>query len=197
MASSLSRPVTNRAIHLRISPRPSNLAESREILRLLSQFGPVEYFRHLKHDTLTAPNTALVIFREEAPARECLRRSPIRFRMGRVGRTTTASTNHDGEVELHEDNSRLFQLSTNPSRASFRDQLDASHFHGSFAVDSHSIAQQDLAKKVPVKGLSDVEWRAKEKPWFVVNQEREGSAGYRGSGGRRGLGEIWQEAHGT
>lgn len=82
--SYLSRPLTNRALHLRLTPRPSNLGESREIHRLISQFGEVEYFKSLKYDALPAPNVALVIFKEETAAKECLRRSPIRFRMGRV-----------------------------------------------------------------------------------------------------------------
>ena len=69
---------------MRITPRPSNLGESREILRLLSQFGEVEYFKNLKYDALSAPNTALVIYKDESAANECLKRSPIRFRMGKA-----------------------------------------------------------------------------------------------------------------
>lgn len=80
--ASFARSTANRAVHLRITPRPSNLGESREILRLISQFGEVEYFKNLKYDTLTAPNAALVIYRDEDAAQTCMKRSPIRFRMG-------------------------------------------------------------------------------------------------------------------
>ena len=45
----------------------------------------MEYFKSLKYDALPAPNAALVIFREERAAGECLRRSPVRFRMGKAG----------------------------------------------------------------------------------------------------------------
>ena len=82
--TSIVRSTAARAVHLRISPRPSNLGESREILRLISQFGEVEYYKNLKYDTLSAPNTTLVIFRDEDAAYDCLKRSPIRFRMGRA-----------------------------------------------------------------------------------------------------------------
>jgi hypothetical protein len=80
--ASLARSTLNRAVHLRITPRPSNISESREILRLVSQFGEVEYYKSLKYDTLSHPTASLVIFRDEQAAEQCLKRSPIRFRLG-------------------------------------------------------------------------------------------------------------------
>lgn len=80
--TSLVRSTVNRAVHFRITPRPSNISESREILRLISQFGEVEYYKHLKYDNLSHPNTSIVIFRDEQAAEHCLKRSPIRFRLG-------------------------------------------------------------------------------------------------------------------
>lgn len=80
--ASISRSTANRAVHLRITPRPSNISDSREILRLVSQFGEVEYYKNLKYDTLSHPSASLVIFRDEAAAQSCLKRSPIRFRLG-------------------------------------------------------------------------------------------------------------------
>jgi len=80
--ASLARSTINRAVHLRITPRPSNISDSREILRLVSQFGEVEYFKSLKYDTLSHPSASLVIFRDEQAAEQCLKRSPIRFRLG-------------------------------------------------------------------------------------------------------------------
>ena len=44
--TSLARPIAKRAVHLRITPRPSNISDSREILRLVSQFGEVEYYKN-------------------------------------------------------------------------------------------------------------------------------------------------------
>lgn len=80
--ASFTRPTANRAVHLRITPRPSNISESREILRLVSKFGEVEYFKNLKYDVLSHPSAALVIFRKEEAAENCIRRTPIRFRLG-------------------------------------------------------------------------------------------------------------------
>ena len=80
--TSLARPIAKRAVHLRITPRPSNISDSREILRLVSQFGEVEYYKNLKYDTLSHPSASLVIFRDEKAAESCLKRSPIRFRLG-------------------------------------------------------------------------------------------------------------------
>ena len=37
-----------RAVHVKIHPRPRNLSESREILRVLQQYGEVAMYKHLK-----------------------------------------------------------------------------------------------------------------------------------------------------
>ncbi|KAK5121192.1 hypothetical protein LTR85_005676 [Meristemomyces frigidus] len=251
MASSLPslvRPTANRAVHLRITPRPSNIGESREIMRLVSQFGEVEHFKNMKYDSLSAPNTAIVIFKEEDAAQHCLKRSPIRFRMGKApvkgesvgqseeirpaapprsneaadtgrrgpttnpfgapSQTRALSTNsipkpprpnHTSMPGFNTplsqpkpDESRIFQIQTNPARAHFRDQLNMSHFHGHFAVDGKSAAQQDLAKSVPILGLSDWNWRAEDKPWRVLQMEKERDGAFKGSGRRKSLMEIWE-----
>lgn len=38
----------NSGVHIRVYPRPRNLAESREILRLLGKYGEVVMYKHLK-----------------------------------------------------------------------------------------------------------------------------------------------------
>ncbi len=40
--------VVKEAVHVKIHPRPRNLAESREILRILQQYGEVTVYKHLK-----------------------------------------------------------------------------------------------------------------------------------------------------
>lgn len=47
IASSL-RGLTGQAVHVKIHPRPRNLAESREVLRVLQQYGEVVMYKHLK-----------------------------------------------------------------------------------------------------------------------------------------------------
>ena len=40
--------ISQRAVHMTIVPRPANLAESREVLRVLQRFGPMDMYKHLK-----------------------------------------------------------------------------------------------------------------------------------------------------
>lgn len=40
--------VVKEAVHVKIHPRPRNLAESREVLRILQQYGEVTMYKHLK-----------------------------------------------------------------------------------------------------------------------------------------------------
>ena len=42
-----------RAVHVKIHPQPSNLAESREVLRVLQQYGELIMYKHLKVRTVT------------------------------------------------------------------------------------------------------------------------------------------------
>ncbi|KAI7508327.1 hypothetical protein KC347_g6186 [Hortaea werneckii] len=198
---SLLRSTTGRAVHFRVTPRPSNMGESREMMRLLTQFGEVEYFKNLAYDAYPAPNTCLAIFREESAAQECLRRTPIRFRMTRVNTTTTTSgpTDLADSSDMNDPSSssdpdtRIFQLSANTARANFRDQIDSAEHHGSFKVDGKSAAQQDLARRVPLHGLSHVKWPVQDKPWKVIDRQRRLDEAFRGSGKRKALGEIWRE----
>ena len=41
-----------RAVHLRIHPRPQNLAQSRQVLRVLEQYGEVIVFKNLRVGSL-------------------------------------------------------------------------------------------------------------------------------------------------
>jgi len=249
--ASFARSTANRAVHLRITPRPSNLGESREILRLISQFGEVEYFKNLKYDTLSAPNAALVIYKDEDAAQNCMKRSPIRFRMGPASEQEEAPSEPVRNAEstpavqtpavlsqtpqqplrgpvgtpfglgqsrsmssapanlprpprkeaampfIGEDEptskptSRIFQLQVNSARAQFRDHIDTGHYHGSFALDTKSAIQEDLAKRVPVVGLSAWNWRAVEKPWRIVQKEKERER--EGPGRRRSLRGLYEE----
>ena len=40
--------LANSGVHIRVYPRPRNLAESREILRVLEEYGEVVMYKHLK-----------------------------------------------------------------------------------------------------------------------------------------------------
>ncbi|KAM3425578.1 hypothetical protein BST61_g7525 [Cercospora zeina] len=259
--ASLARTTAGRAVHLRITPRPSNLGESREILRLISQFGEVEYFRNLKYDALSSPNTTLVIFKSEDAATHCLKKNPFRFRMGRapvqeehaehaepveydspahpepapaatdapartvfpkqtggawgLGQTRAMSTHTSYKPMSGLPNpparspqipfqppppplldSRDFEIHPNPSRAHFRDQINMAHYHGSFMLDTKSVAQSNLSETVPLPGLSCINWKKEGKPWRIIDRQK--AQERKGPSRRKSLMELYEEpAEGT
>lgn len=256
--SYLARPLANRGVHIRITPRPSSLGESREILRLLGQFGEIEYYKSLKYDGQgmgrSHAGVGLVIFKEEDGASKCFRGSPVRFRMGRVKagsqdvqqqaeeevavekreedafkepvtrgkwglpakapfgleqeperqkRYSSTSTlpkpperqlrmpfdppsPPDTRAEQKADEDRIFQIITSPTRRNFRERIEVGQWHGPFKIDSKNVGQEDLQKRVPIRGLSCVEWNGPEKPLRIVKKER------REFGQRERLGVLWE-----
>ena len=40
--------IAGRAIHVKFNPRPHNLSESTDILKILERYGQVDYFRQLQ-----------------------------------------------------------------------------------------------------------------------------------------------------
>lgn len=49
------------AVHVKISPRPRNLAESREVLRILQRYGEVAVYKHLKVSVLLFISSPLLL----------------------------------------------------------------------------------------------------------------------------------------
>jgi hypothetical protein len=43
-----SQMLSQRSVHLRIVPRPSNLSESREIYRVMQRFGEISTYKNLR-----------------------------------------------------------------------------------------------------------------------------------------------------
>ncbi|KAL8957996.1 MAG: hypothetical protein Q9193_004862 [Seirophora villosa] len=82
-ASTAARSARNWAdcsVHIRISPRPRNLAESKEVLKVLQQYGEVVMYRHLKYEAPNPTlNAALAIYQSEHSATSAVEASPIRF----------------------------------------------------------------------------------------------------------------------
>ncbi|KAL9118102.1 MAG: hypothetical protein Q9187_005356 [Circinaria calcarea] len=75
--------VAGRAVHIKIHPRPRNLAESRQVLRVLERYGEVVMFKHLKYEPQApAPNSALAIYRYTTGAEKAMKASPMRFVFG-------------------------------------------------------------------------------------------------------------------
>ncbi|KAL8899713.1 MAG: hypothetical protein Q9192_001449 [Flavoplaca navasiana] len=91
------------AVHVKIFPRPGNLAESREVLRVLQQYGEVVMYRHLKYEA-PAPtlNAALAIYRTQNSAYNVVQASPIHFQLqqGKHGWVSKISRDASAEGSL-------------------------------------------------------------------------------------------------
>lgn len=218
----ITRAITGRAVHLRVVPRPQNLAESREVLRSIQRFGEVEMYRNLKYDVPSGPTSALAIFREPDSVKELLRESPLRFPMqfndsGAVhgdeytvegdmedaqsaqslqSEQTLSERSQLGVASSEQDQARGFssttaggtpnstaddrirppppeyQVQINIATFPHHDHIALNQFHGPFAVDTKSAAQEDLARRVPLLGLSDIDLDKMAKPWRVVEREK-------------------------
>ena len=55
LASFAEDGLASSSVHIRVYPRPRNLAESREILRVLEGYGEVVMYKHLKVSILHSP----------------------------------------------------------------------------------------------------------------------------------------------
>lgn len=157
--SGLVRPIKSRAVHLRLHPRVETLAESREILRLMQQYGRVEMFRNFKYDALPVANTMIAIFETDEAAQKLLEVSPLRFVMSPEG---------SGDAPQ-----RHYQLQANTSTFHHRDQIDQTAYNASYKISSRCPVQEDLAKNVPMLGLSEFTLRKEEKPWRVLRAEKQ------------------------
>ncbi|KAF1353751.1 hypothetical protein BDV97DRAFT_122453 [Delphinella strobiligena] len=207
----LTRAIGDRAVHLRLVPRPEGIGESRVIIQLLQQYGKVEMFKNLKYDKIPAPNTMLAVFQTEEAASKLLFSSPLRFHMSldhieeRVGENENevqAGSESESQSEsesAHETSSdrmalaetetaarqssahssdsaastREYQLVVNHSTMHHRDHINVHPYNGPFAIDTKSAIQEDLAKRVPLIGLSEVNLKKNDKPWRALLWERE------------------------
>lgn len=171
--SGLIRPIGHRGVHLRLFPRIETIAESREILRLIQQYGRVEMFRNLKYDTLPAANTMIAIFESEDSVRQLLKASPLRFYMRPedLGERTLGDT--DDQSAAPTPHARHYQLQINNSTFHHRDHVEQNAYNGSFRVSGRCAIQEDLAKNVPMSGLSEFTLRKEEKPWRVLHFEKQ------------------------
>ncbi|KAL8731956.1 MAG: hypothetical protein Q9166_003088 [cf. Caloplaca sp. 2 TL-2023] len=102
-ASTLARSVRNWAdcaVHVKIFPRPANLAESREVLRVLQQYGEVVMYRHLKYDAPNPTlNAALAIYRTRNSAYKVIQASPIHFQLQQGTNGLISKISRDASAE--------------------------------------------------------------------------------------------------
>lgn len=82
------RPRTSHAVHIKIHPRPRNLAESRQILQVLQEYGRVVMYKHLKYEPeAPAHNSAIAIYQNPSSAKDLIDASPLTFELevGKLG----------------------------------------------------------------------------------------------------------------
>ncbi|KAF2401815.1 hypothetical protein EJ06DRAFT_555455 [Trichodelitschia bisporula] len=80
-----TRALVANALRVAITPAPANLAEQREILRILRSHGEIVVFKSLKyHEFRPAPNAAMAIYRYPEGAKSLLDNCPLRFKLERL-----------------------------------------------------------------------------------------------------------------
>lgn len=119
----MKRALAARSVHMRIVPRPANLSESREILRVLRRFGEVSMFKYMKYEYQNPiHNAALAIFRDASSAQAALDASPIRFALEQIVPTDSDNAQFPSSQEAAEDDTT--SSSTQPLSNPPSDNLD-------------------------------------------------------------------------
>lgn len=92
------RPRTSHAIHIKIHPRPRNLAESRQILQVLQEYGRVVMYKHLKYEPeAPAHNSAIAIYQNPSSAKDLIDASPLTIEL-EVGKIASAYATTDPDL---------------------------------------------------------------------------------------------------
>ncbi|KAL9103244.1 MAG: hypothetical protein Q9163_001695 [Psora crenata] len=196
----------DRAVHVRIYPRPANIAESRHILSVLQKYGEVVYYQHLKHDpVMKAANSALALYKEKAEAQELIHASPVRFEMVGAGlkgvsrsRLEAAEDDDDEDLKDAEKKSspdrpaREFELRIEPSRLNHQAYIQRQHYYGYFEPDSTNLMFSDLEKRVPVVGMADCQVEKAEVPLRLRKRRMERERKEKRGVWRESLGDMWR-----
>lgn len=70
-------------------------------------------------------------------------------------------------------NVQQYQLVANTATMKLRDMVDEHPYNGPFAINSKSAIQLDLAKRVPLIGLSEVDLKKAQKPPRLLHKEQD------------------------
>lgn len=66
--------VAGRAVHIKIHPRPRNISESRQVLRVLERYGEVVMYKHLKvYDFISSASDRIVSSTQSNPMTSLIR----------------------------------------------------------------------------------------------------------------------------
>jgi len=191
------------------------MRESREILRVLKEFGPVVSFRNLNvsaqhlsrlEDELivfqqlrdSTRNTVLAIYENPQSAASLVKASPLSFNFHPPAPRGTISgpgsfrlsqiTTQDSAVSQKERNgtstegfvsdavhysAREFNLTADISLMDHQSHVERQPYFWGFSTASKTFAEEDLAKSVPLKGMSAFAKSAPELPLRIVKKYAE------------------------
>lgn len=171
---SVRRALAPRSVHLRIVPRPANLSESREIFRVLQQFGEVSTYKYLRYEYQNpADNVALAIFRDDSAAQAALDASPIRFALEKA--TSIADSTEGPTVNPEDDEATLQDLTNIPPTPGIEEMLRPSK------ILSHTLSIADTPSKpdppapsMPFDPLQSSSTQVQKKwtKWFQITLDR-------------------------
>ncbi|KAL8948637.1 MAG: hypothetical protein Q9222_005188 [Ikaeria aurantiellina] len=173
-ASSINRFARNWAdcsVYIKISPRPQNLAESREVLRILQQYGEVVMYRHLKYEAPTPTlNAALAIYGNQNAADAAIQASPIRFQlqqksdgwMSRVvnedkSNASTESPDYAGQEQRGIDRESDVQSTQHP--VAYKDTFQKQKADGQLQHQANNASKDPSSSDVNTQLRMDDEWK--------------------------------------
>ncbi|KAF2493966.1 hypothetical protein BU16DRAFT_590803 [Lophium mytilinum] len=171
--------LTTRSVHLDIHPRPADLGESREVLRVLQGFGEVDIYKTLRHERpVEAPNSAFAIYRDPEAAQKALNASPIRFALETVAESEAKEEAAWASPEKPEDEWNTIQEApmkdgveeiTRPSL--LLNQIPAQR-QGKFGQNSPVQNSSEAMEETPEHGQAPENAAPKVVRWFHVNVDR-------------------------
>ncbi|KAF2277821.1 uncharacterized protein EI97DRAFT_374163 [Westerdykella ornata] len=183
-----SQLLATRSVHLRIQPRPANLSESREIYKVLQQFGEISTYKSLRYEYHNpAANSALAIFSTAEAAQRALDASPIRFALEKVVPDHFSTGALEGAKLGDEDIDSETQTpppSQQPVKDGIDDMLEASPLltpplpddnNTTTSSTSSSSSSPTISKKkeAPLPFESELQQKGKlQTKWFQVTIDR-------------------------
>ena len=194
-----------RAVRLKIRPRPSNISESRKILGLLQNYGPIVVYQSLKYDPSSrARNAALVMFREAADADKLCEANPLRIQLSssgarELGEGESSSLERDeghiGEVDtLADPTTKDFHIRVDQSQMNFHSYFQRQHYAGSFDPEKNISAMYlDLQGRVPVSSMADCQLDKGEVPLRMRTRRLEQQKVDKRGVFREPLEEMWRK----
>ena len=188
-----------RAVHISVSPCPSNIGESRKILSALRQYGDVLMYQHLKYDPATrAANTVLALYNQNAEAERLIQASPVTLEIRREGWIQVSQGIDGNSKNGNDDRSeklasvKVFHLRAQTSTLNHQAQIQRQYYYSYFEPDTSNLMSSDLVSRVPVPGMADCQIERAEVPFRIrMKRTRREQIEKRGQW-RESLSSLWE-----